>query len=68
MSVKNEHTKKQISHSNLSRYSDPIVRLSVLTMANPDQMHEVLLFVCSKMADEISLSSKLPVADRKREI
>ena len=26
-------------------------------MTSPNQMHEVLLFVCSKMADETSLSS-----------
>ena len=32
------------------------------------QMHEGLLFVCSKMADETNLSSKLPVADRTREV
>ena len=37
-----------------------IVRL-LLTMTNPNQMREVLLFVCSKMADETNLSSKLPV-------
>ena len=33
-------------------------------MTNPNQLCDVLLFVCSKMADEINLSSKLPVADR----
>ena len=44
-----------------------IVCLSLLTMTNPDQMHGVLLFVCSKMADETSLNSKLPVANRTRE-
>ena len=37
-------------------------------MTNLNQMLEVLLFVCSKMADETSLSSKLPVADRTREV
>ena len=36
------------------------------TMTNPNQMCEVLLFVCSKMADETNLNSKLPIADRKR--
>ena len=36
-------------------------------MTNPNQMHEVLLFVCSKMVGETNLSSKLPVAYRKRE-
>ena len=33
-------------------------------MTNPNQMREVLLFVCFKMADGTNLSSKLPVADR----
>ena len=37
-------------------------------MTNPNQMREVLLFVCSEMADETNLSSKLPVADRTREV
>ena len=36
-------------------------------MTNPNQLCDVLLFVCSKMADETNLSSKLPVADRTRE-
>ena len=31
-------------------------------------MCEVLLFVCSVMADETNLSSKLPAADRTREV
>ena len=44
------------------------VRLSLLTMTNPNQLCNVLLFVCSKMADETNLSSKLPVADRTREV
>ena len=44
------------------------VRLSLLTMTNPNQLCDVLLFVCYKMADETNLSSKLPVADRTREI
>ena len=43
-----------------------LVRLSLLTMTNPNQLCDVLLFVCSKMADETNLSSKLPVADRTR--
>ena len=45
------------------------VRLSLLTMANPNQLCDVLLFVCS-MADKTNpnLSSKLPVADRTREV
>ena len=30
-------------------------------------MHEVLLIVCSKMADENNLSSKLPVVNRTRD-
>ena len=44
------------------------VRLSLLTMTNHNQLYDVLLFVCSKMADEANLSSKLPVADRTREV
>ena len=46
------------------------IRLSLLTITNPNKMCEVLLFVCSKMADEtnLNLSSKLPVADRTREV
>ena len=39
-----------------------------VTMTNPNQLCDVLLFMCSKMADETNLSSKLPVADRTREI
>ena len=42
------------------------VRLPLLTMTNPNQLCDVLLFVCSKMADETNLGSKLPVADRTR--
>ena len=42
--------------------------LSLLTMTNLNQMCEVLLFVCSEMADETNFSSKLPVADRTREV
>ena len=45
-----------------------VVRLSLLTMTNPNQLCDVLLFVCSKMADETNLSSKLPVADKTREV
>ena len=37
-------------------------------MTNPNQLFDVLLFVCSKIADETNLSSKLPVADRTREV
>ena len=46
------------------------IRLSLLTMTNPSNQlcDDVLLFVCSKMADETNLSSKLPVADRIREV
>ena len=47
---------------------DIIVRLSLLTMTNPNQLCDVLLFVYIKMADETNLSSKLPVADRTREV
>ena len=35
-------------------------------MTNPNQLCDLLLFVYSKMADETNLSSKLPVADRKK--
>ena len=45
-----------------------IVRLSLLTMTSSKQLWDVLLFVCSKMADETNLSSKLPVADRTRKV
>ena len=45
-----------------------LVRLSLLTMTSPNQLCDVLLFVCSKMADETNLSSKLPVTDRTREV
>ena len=38
-----------------------LVRLSLLTMTSPNQLCDVLLFVCSKMADETNLSSKLPL-------
>ena len=44
------------------------IHLSFLTMTNPNQLCEVLLFVCSKMANETNLSSKLLVADRTREV
>ena len=44
-----------------------IVCMSLLTMTNLNQMRKVLLFVCSKMADETNLSSKQPIADRTRE-
>ena len=37
-------------------------------MTNPYQLCDVLLFVCSKMADETNLSSKLTGADRIREV
>ena len=33
-----------------------------------NQMSKELLFVCSKVADETNLSSKLPDADRAREV
>ena len=44
------------------------VRLSLLIMTYPNQMREVLLFVCSKMAEESNLSPKLPAAGRTREV
>ena len=49
------------------KFSLLIVCLSLLTITNLIQIHEVLLLVFSKMADETNLSSKLPVADRTRE-
>ena len=48
--------------------NDRGTRRSVLTMTNPNHLCDVLLFVCSKMADETNLRSKLPVADRTREV
>ena len=45
-----------------------IVRLSLLTMTNLNYMREMLLFLCSKMADETNSSSKLSVADRTTEV
>ena len=45
------------------------LHLSLLTMTIPNQTCvQVLFFVCSKIADETSFSSKLPVADRTREV
>ena len=54
--------------TNLRYYVFSLVGLSLLTMTNPNQLCDVLLFMCSKMADETNLSSKLPVADRTREV
>ena len=48
--------------------SPDLVRLSLLTITNPNQLCDVLLLVCSKMADETNLISKLPVVDRTREV
>ena len=45
-----------------------IVCLSLLTMTNLNHMQEMLLFVCSKMADQTNSSSKLSVADRTTEV
>ena len=44
------------------------VRLSLLTMTNLSHMREMLLFVCSKMADYTNSSSKLSVADGTTEV
>ena len=60
--------KLYIIYKNRTRVYIYIVRLSLLTMTNPNQLCDVLLFVCSKMADETNLSSKLPVADRTRDV
>ena len=43
-----------------------LVRLALLKTMSHNQMREVLLFVCSKTADETNLSSKLPVAENMR--
>ena len=54
--------------NNNNNNNNNVVRLSLLTMTNPDQLCDMLLFVYSKVADETNLSSKLPVADRTREV
>ena len=56
--------------SSVNTDSDLIIPFGskILTMTNPNQLCDVLLFVCSKMADETNLSSKQPVADRTREV
>ena len=41
------------------------IRLSLLKITNSNLMHEVLLFVHAKMADENNFSSKLPVAEEQ---
>ena len=48
--------------------SDVRLSLGLLTMINPNQLCDVLLFVCSKMANETNLSFKLPVADKTKEV
>ena len=45
-----------------------IIHLSLLTKTSPNQLHEVLWLLCSEMADETNLSSRLPAADRAREV
>ena len=67
-SFKIKRQAKTIFPSDVERTVCDDVRLSLLTMTNPNQLCDVLLFVCSKMADETNLSSKLPVADRTREV
>ena len=37
-------------------------------MTNPNHTCKALLFACSKMADETNISSKLPIADKTREV
>ena len=39
--------------------------MSLLTMTNPNQLCDVLLFVCFKMADETNLSSKLQIEQER---
>ena len=41
--------------------------MSLLTMTNPNQLCDVLLFVCSEMANETNLSSKLTEQERSEE-
>ena len=43
-----------------------IVRLSLLAMSNLNHMREMLLFVCSKMADYTNSSSKLFQMEQQR--
>ena len=53
--LKNTRTKwHKVRHK--TRLAEFLVRLSLLTMTNPIQLCVVLLFVCSKMADETNLS------------
>ena len=59
---------KHINPTRNASITKLFVRLSLLTMTNLNHLCDVLLFVCSKMADETNLSSKLPVADRIREV
>ena len=66
--LKNTRTKWHKVRHKTNRFVEFLVRLSLLTMTNPNQLCDVLLFVCSKMADETNLNSKLPVADRTREV
>ena len=49
------------ANCNIMSYSSlpgMFVRLALLTLTNPNQMREVLLFVCFKMADKTNPSSK----------
>ena len=54
--------------NHLNKLAIFLVCLSLLTMTNPNQLCDVLSFVCSKRADVTNLSFKLPVADRTREV
>ena len=51
-----EHFSKSVLNM-FMKFDSFLVRLSLLTMTNPNQLCDVLLFVCSKMADETNLSS-----------
>ena len=44
------------------------VQLSLLTMTTLNHMREMLLFVCSKMADQTNSCSKVSVADGTKEV
>ena len=44
-----------------------IVRLSLLTMTNPNQIHELLLFVCSKRRPMLALNCLLQIEQERSE-
>ena len=44
-----------------------LVHLSLLTLTNPNQMYEVLLFVCSKMRPILALNCLLQIEQERSE-